>query len=153
MLVLSRKKLNEVLIRGDIRVQVSEIRGNKVRFAIFAPGNVKVLRGELDETPEDFVPRDRGPNSKPLMLTRRIRETIVIDDVIVIEVIRISGNTARLGIEAPLEIKILRGELEFYESSNQVDLEIPDEQDEDFESDFEFEEIPEYDEDFEDFED
>lgn len=47
MLVLSRRK-HEVLMIGDnIRVIVENIRGNRVRIAIDAPKDVRVLRGEI----------------------------------------------------------------------------------------------------------
>ena len=46
-----------------------------------------------------------------LVLSRRIAETIVIDGNIEIEVLKIKGNTVRLGIKAPRDVKVLRGEL------------------------------------------
>lgn len=46
-----------------------------------------------------------------LVLSRRKEESIVIDGQIEIEVLKIKGNTVRLGIKAPRSVKILRGEL------------------------------------------
>jgi carbon storage regulator len=46
-----------------------------------------------------------------LVLTRKKNESIVIDGRISIEVLQIKGKTIRLGISAPDDIKILRGEL------------------------------------------
>lgn len=46
-----------------------------------------------------------------LALTRKIGERIVIGDNIVIFVADIKGDSIRLAIEAPKEIKILRGEV------------------------------------------
>lgn len=46
-----------------------------------------------------------------LVLTRKIGETIVIGDNIVIKVVNIQGDNIRLAIEAPKEIKIYRGEI------------------------------------------
>jgi len=46
-----------------------------------------------------------------LILTRRIGESIQIGDDIVIMVTDVQGSQIRLGIEAPPDIKILRGEL------------------------------------------
>ena len=46
-----------------------------------------------------------------LVLTRKLGETIVIGDDIVIKVVDIHGKQIRLGIEAPTEIKIFRGEI------------------------------------------
>ena len=46
-----------------------------------------------------------------LVLSRKKDESIVIDDDIVVTVIEIRPNSVRLGITAPKEIPILRGEL------------------------------------------
>lgn len=46
-----------------------------------------------------------------LVLSRKLNQLIQIGDKITISVLRIEGNVVRLGIEAPLEIKIIRGEL------------------------------------------
>lgn len=49
-----------------------------------------------------------------LVLTRRAQEQIVFPELgITVEVNRISGNRVRLGISAPDDIKIVRGELAF----------------------------------------
>ena len=46
-----------------------------------------------------------------LALTRKIGETIIIDDNIVITVVSVQGENIRLAINAPKEIKIYRGEI------------------------------------------
>lgn len=48
MLILSRK-LKETIRVGEAEITISEIRGNKVKLAINAPDEVKVLRVELEE--------------------------------------------------------------------------------------------------------
>ena len=48
-----------------------------------------------------------------LVLSRKQQDTIVIDQRIRIKVLGICGNRIRLGIEAPEDVVILRGELEF----------------------------------------
>lgn len=47
MLVLTRRKKEEILIGEDIRIVVTEIRGDKVRIAIDAPKNIAVHRREI----------------------------------------------------------------------------------------------------------
>ena len=47
-----------------------------------------------------------------LVLSRKSGERIVIDNNITIVINRISGNRVTLGIEAPDNVHILRGELE-----------------------------------------
>jgi len=46
-----------------------------------------------------------------LVLTRRVGEKIVIGEDIVITVLKIEGNSVKIGIEAPRHVKILREEL------------------------------------------
>lgn len=46
-----------------------------------------------------------------LVLSRKVGEKLVIGDNITVEVVRISGNRITLGLVAPSDVKILRGEL------------------------------------------
>ncbi|NLF72336.1 MAG: carbon storage regulator [Candidatus Anammoximicrobium sp.] len=46
-----------------------------------------------------------------LVLTRKLQETIHIGDNITITVVRIKGNTVRVGIEAPGDVRVVRGEV------------------------------------------
>ena len=46
-----------------------------------------------------------------LVLTRKLSEKIQVGDNITISVLKVKGNTVRLGIEAPREVHIKRGEL------------------------------------------
>jgi carbon storage regulator CsrA len=46
-----------------------------------------------------------------LVLARKTKETIRIGDQITISVLRIKGNSIRLGIEAPDNVRIVRGEI------------------------------------------
>lgn len=46
-----------------------------------------------------------------LVLSRKKNQTILIDGQIEIEVLQIKGNSIRLGIKAPSEVRVLRGEL------------------------------------------
>ena len=46
-----------------------------------------------------------------LVLTRRLGETIVIGDDIIIKIVDIHGKQIRVGIEAPSEISVYRGEI------------------------------------------
>lgn len=47
-----------------------------------------------------------------LVLTRKENETIRIGDDIEITLIRVKGGNIRIGIDAPKDVKILRGELQ-----------------------------------------
>jgi carbon storage regulator len=46
-----------------------------------------------------------------LVLSRKIGESIVIGDSIVVTVTRVAGNRLTLGIDAPGDVRILRSEL------------------------------------------
>jgi carbon storage regulator len=47
MLVLSRRKSEEIMIGDDVSIMVVEIRGDKVRIGINAPKHIKVHRKEI----------------------------------------------------------------------------------------------------------
>ena len=46
-----------------------------------------------------------------LVLTRKLQEKITIADNITVTVLRVKGQTVRIGIEAPRESRVVRGEL------------------------------------------
>lgn len=46
-----------------------------------------------------------------LVLSRKPKQTIVIDENITITILNIRGNTIRLGIEAPKTTSVRRGEV------------------------------------------
>ena len=46
-----------------------------------------------------------------LVLTRKVGETVVIDEEIVITVLKVQGKSISLGIDAPPTKRIYRGEL------------------------------------------
>jgi carbon storage regulator CsrA len=47
MLVLTRKSGEKVVIGNGVTVTVVEVQGKRVRVGIAAPGQVRILRGEL----------------------------------------------------------------------------------------------------------
>jgi len=46
-----------------------------------------------------------------LVLTRKLNESLRIGDDIKITVLRVKGNTVRIGIEAPRDVRVVRSEL------------------------------------------
>lgn len=46
-----------------------------------------------------------------LVLTRKLQERIHIGENITITVVRVQGNTVRIGIEAPGDVRVVRGEV------------------------------------------
>ena len=62
-----------------------------------------------------------------LVLSRKEGQKIILDNKIVVEVVRVQGNRVTLGIAAPVDIKILRGELQQPKPTMQtIDLEMED---------------------------
>ncbi|MEX0818774.1 MAG: carbon storage regulator [Pirellulaceae bacterium] len=47
-----------------------------------------------------------------LVLSRKVGQRLVIDDTITIIINRIAGNRVQIGIEAPIDVHIMRGELD-----------------------------------------
>jgi len=61
-----------------------------------------------------------------LVLSRKKEQEVCLPDLGVnIKVLNIKGNTVRLGIEAPQDVHILRGELNEIRNQFQAELEIP----------------------------
>lgn len=50
-----------------------------------------------------------------LVLTRKTGQSLHIDNNIIITITRIEGNRVKVGIEAPMECSIVRGELKQHE--------------------------------------
>ncbi|MBX9791989.1 MAG: carbon storage regulator [Pirellulales bacterium] len=53
-----------------------------------------------------------------LVLSRRESQCIKLGDAIVVTVVRLAGDKVRLGIQAPADMVVLRGELEPFSSPN-----------------------------------
>jgi carbon storage regulator CsrA len=46
-----------------------------------------------------------------LVLTRKLQQQIKIGDQITVTILRVKGQTVRVGIEAPRDVRVIRGEL------------------------------------------
>jgi carbon storage regulator CsrA len=46
-----------------------------------------------------------------LVLTRKLQERIYIGDNITVTILRVKGQQVRIGIEAPRDVRVIRGEL------------------------------------------
>ena len=55
-----------------------------------------------------------------LVLSRKVGDRLVIDGNITVEVVKIQGNRISLGIVAPSNVKILRGELNQPQAKAQI---------------------------------
>ncbi len=53
-----------------------------------------------------------------LVLTRKFQESIRIGDNVTITILRVKGNTVRVGIDAPRNVRVVRGELPLHGESS-----------------------------------
>jgi len=53
-----------------------------------------------------------------LVLTRKLQEKIQIGNDITITILRMKGNTVRVGIEAPRDVRVVRAELPRFEDAS-----------------------------------
>lgn len=60
-----------------------------------------------------------------LVLSRKANEKINIGDNVTIEIRRVAGNRVTLAIEAPRDVRILRGELEKIATEFDIEMEEP----------------------------
>ena len=58
-----------------------------------------------------------------LVLSRKIDDEIIIDENITVRVLKVKGNTVRLGISAPNDVSIMRGELPRREIEFEIEME------------------------------
>jgi carbon storage regulator CsrA len=56
-----------------------------------------------------------------LVLTRKLQEQICVGNDITITILRIKGNSVRIGIEAPRGVRVIRGELPTFDSEGDFD--------------------------------
>jgi carbon storage regulator len=54
-----------------------------------------------------------------LVLSRKVGERVTIGDGVVVTVLEVKGRQVRLGFEAPPDVPIWRGELEFQEHTRE----------------------------------
>lgn len=64
-----------------------------------------------------------------LVLTRKAQERIVIGDNITVSILKIKGNTVRVGIEAPRDVHVVRAELPRFEVEIELEGEAETESD------------------------
>lgn len=70
MLVLTRKVNEEILVDENIRIQVIEVRGNRVRIGITAPDHVRILRSELQPNDDILGQRTQAYIKEPTSTLR-----------------------------------------------------------------------------------
>ncbi len=54
MLVLTRRKDEEIVINGNISIKVLSVKGNRVRLGVEAPDDVQINRAEISKLVNQF---------------------------------------------------------------------------------------------------
>ena len=110
MLVLSRKPKQTIVIRGDITVAVLDIQRNRIKLGFNAPGDVPIFREEIVGT--EVKPHTPRENEGMLVLMRKVGgKGVFINKDIFVKILQIDGGQVKVGIDAPSDIPIERGEL------------------------------------------
>lgn len=58
-----------------------------------------------------------------LVLSRKVGEQLVIGDNIRVVIHRVAGNRVTIGIEAPNDVRIIRGELQAHDQAFELEVE------------------------------
>ncbi len=132
MLILTRRVNEIITIGNNTTITVVRAEGNQVGLAIRAPTTIPVLREEIHNKNQtrdqpQIHPLLQGPVIGPdtadcpstgaLVLSRRIGETLMIGDDVMVKVLGVHGRQVRIGIRAPSRVKVHR--LEIYLSNLQ----------------------------------
>ncbi len=106
MLVLARKQYESIRIGDDVTVTIYRFGRSRVHVGLQAPPQVPIVRGEL---PPGAGGGAGGKGS--LVLTRRVGQSIRIDNDIVVTIVSVDRGKVRVGVEAPRDIRVVRTEL------------------------------------------
>lgn len=101
-MLLQTRRIQEVLLIGNVYVLVARIDGNRVRLGILAPRDVPVRRDDI----HDATPSFGGGGL--LILSRRRGERIFIGENIILTVTNIAKLRVKLGVEAPQDVAVSR---------------------------------------------
>jgi len=121
MLIIVRDVGQTINIGDDVEVVLLAIDEKVARIGVSAPRNIPINRKELHPIGASrYALTGDGKESPPpatktstLILVRAVGQAITIGDNIEIMVLDLTdGKTVRLGIEAPRQVEITRGELD-----------------------------------------
>lgn len=78
MLVLSRKSGEKIHVGEDVVIEIKRITGSRVTIAIDAPRDVRILRGELVNSPDSPAAEAEPTPSKPEPTPRGAESSSVV---------------------------------------------------------------------------
>jgi carbon storage regulator CsrA len=101
--------------------------GNRSRLDLTCQSSADNKCVGTRQTNETTSPQQsESRKNQMLVLSRKVGETLVIDGNITVKVVRIQGNRVTLGIEAPSDVKILRGELNRTKATQTAEMVVED---------------------------
>ena len=130
MLILSRLLKERIYCQEiDGWISVEKISGNTVRIGLDFPESIELSRGEKRPPLARFLTSNKNSQKKEvrvlpidesqppesndgmLVLSRKVKETILISDNVTLVIVEIRGNKVRLGLEGPNWLTFIREEL------------------------------------------
>jgi carbon storage regulator CsrA len=76
---------------------------------------------ELTQTKERPNAAQAAKECEMLVLSRKLQQQIKIGEHITVTILRVKGNTVRVGVQAPRDVRVIRGELPKVENSTESD--------------------------------
>lgn len=110
MFVLTRKIDQTIVIGGNTTVVVLGIDRGSIKLGFQAPDDVGIHPGEQD--PEDISHKPQERDGGMWVTTRKVKGSgVVIGSNILVKILGQERNRVKVGIEAPSDVRIERGEL------------------------------------------
>lgn len=104
VLILDRKVGQWVGIGGGTYVRVLSIKNEVVRLGIETPSELSIVLEEEDSPVIREV-------DKEVKISRKNQEGFWIGGIILVKITKVRPTTIKLGVEAPNDIEIFRGEI------------------------------------------
>jgi carbon storage regulator CsrA len=114
MLILTRRPGEALLIGDSIEVNVLAIHHHLVRIEVVTDAAMLVQRGEVGHldldpaTMDGLLITEDGHTRRSSLITRSVQQSIRVGDDIELQLIEVKGQQARIGVQAPRGVVILR---------------------------------------------
>ena len=111
-LILIRKIDQTILASNGAIISVLGIERDRVKLGFRCPADLVVMRGELADPSEIRQRNSTGRESRGLLvLTRKTNQRVNVGDNMIVQVLGVERDRAKIGIKASDEIKVIRAEL------------------------------------------
>lgn len=111
-LILVRKINQTILASNGAKITVLDIERDRVKLGFKCPADLIVIRGEIaDDFEMDRRKSTPREGSGRLILTRKIDQRVNVGDNMVVQVLGLEWDRAKIGIKASDKIRVMRAEL------------------------------------------